>query len=87
MVGTYSQIDGTYALYIDGALDKSGTVTLDVPSGAVLSIGTRTGSTDYFKGIIDDLRILNHVVEADEVEGLRAASRPRVVSWAEVAPN
>ncbi|MBX3426909.1 MAG: LamG domain-containing protein, partial [Pirellulales bacterium] len=53
----YNCSSGAYKIYVDGALDRTGTTTLTDQGAGILSLGTRTGSTERFAGAIDDFRI------------------------------
>jgi hypothetical protein len=44
-----------------------------VPAASLLSIGTRTGSTNYFDGVLDDVRIYDQFLSAAEIAVLAAA--------------
>lgn len=69
LVGTY---DGsTMKLYMNGELINSTSATgnIDVASGSMLIIGTRTQSTgNTFNGKLDNLRIYNRELNAAEIE-------------------
>ncbi len=72
VVGTYDMADDSYAIYINGVLDKSGVSTADlVPqTAAQLSFGTRTGAAEHFPGALDDIRVYNRKLSAWEVSQL-----------------
>jgi hypothetical protein len=57
---------GTRALYVDGVLVGSGLAQAANGSG-VLEIGAAASTGEYFKGIIDDVRIYNRALSATEV--------------------
>jgi hypothetical protein len=85
IAAVFNQPASTYAVYIDGALHKSGTKTLITESAGTLTIGTRTGSSEYFVGKLDDLRIYNRELCADEVAALaRARDTIPIVRWSEI---
>ena len=58
-VATYS--DGSYNMYINNALVRSGTTTKVVHSDSFISIGK------YLSGKLDDLRIYNRALSAQEI--------------------
>lgn len=70
VVGVYDTIDDTYQIYIDGQLHKSGSYNLVDQSTNYLSLGTRYGSSERFDGTIDDLRIYNYELDAEEIADL-----------------
>jgi hypothetical protein len=65
----YDMADDSYAIYINGTLDKSGvsTANLAAQSGALLSFGTRTGSTQRLAGSLDDVRVYNRKLSPWEI--------------------
>lgn len=87
IAASYDTSDGSYEVYIDGELHKSGTATLAAPGPGTLTIGTRTGSSNYFVGALDDVRIASHKMGADEIAALMMGLSWRVVRWQEVDPN
>ncbi|WP_158261018.1 MULTISPECIES: LamG domain-containing protein [Pirellulaceae] len=70
IVGVYDTVDDTYEIYIDGQLHKTGSYNLVDQGANYLSLGTRTGSTERFDGTIDDLRIYNYELDAQEIAEL-----------------
>ncbi len=70
-----SATNNTWEVYIDGVLDNSGTETLTaVATAEILSIGNRTGASDYLDGSVDDFRIYSGVLTASEIAELAAES-------------
>jgi hypothetical protein len=69
VVALYDMSDDSYAVYVNGTLDKSGTSTADLTaqSAAQLSFGTRTGSTQRMAGSLDDIRVYNRKLSPWEV--------------------
>ncbi len=69
LVAMFDAVDDSYAIYVNGALDKSGTSTenLTAQAAAALSLGTRTGSTERFAGRLDDFRVYNRKLSPWEV--------------------
>ncbi|HYO24314.1 MAG TPA: LamG domain-containing protein [Lacipirellulaceae bacterium] len=65
----YDAADESYAVYVNGTLDKSGVsgVALAAQGAAQLSFGTRTGTTNRFAGGMDDVRIYNRKLSPWEV--------------------
>ena len=53
----FSSTADTYAVYVDGNLDKSGSLTLTAQGAAQLTMGDRTGSANNWAGTLDELRI------------------------------
>jgi hypothetical protein len=47
----------TATLFVDGALADEQTLLLPTPGGAAFHVGARRGVTDYFTGLIDEVRI------------------------------
>ncbi len=70
VVALFNATTDTFSLYLDGKFVKSGTINLVPQSSAVLSIGTRTGSSERFNGALDDLRIFNREISAAQVAEL-----------------
>ncbi len=64
--------DGSFArLYVDGTLNNSQTHTGAIAvSGANLYIGSTGGGSEFYKGDMDDVRIYNRALSADEVRQL-----------------
>lgn len=70
VVALFNASTDTFSLYVDGEFVKSGTINLNPQSAALLSLGTRTGSSERFDGALDDLRIFNRELSATEVAEL-----------------
>ncbi|HVT88874.1 MAG TPA: NPCBM/NEW2 domain-containing protein, partial [Tepidisphaeraceae bacterium] len=74
--------DGSIKLYIDGVLNKTGTLEAGFKGSTFKSIGqltidnadgtTRSGG-NYFNGQLDDVRIYNQIIDPGEVNGLALA--------------
>jgi len=75
IAAAYDTGTNAYAVYIDGALHLSGTYpgSLAVPAANRLSLGTRTGSTQYFDGTLDDVRIYDGMLSVSEIADLYSA--------------
>ena len=80
LAGTYDKNTGNVDIYVDGVLDgtTSGSGTINVGTADV-QIGAReyTGYRAFFNGVIDEARIWNRALNADEImssaqAGLRA---------------
>jgi hypothetical protein len=72
IAATFDSSNDTYAIYIDGQLNKSGTnsVAMSQQPAAVLSFGTRTGSTAYWQGALRDFRVYGRKLCATEIAEL-----------------
>jgi len=72
VAATFNSANDTYAIYIDGQLDKSGTNTnaMAQQAAAVLSFGTRTGSTEYWQGALRDFRVYSRRLCPTEIAEL-----------------
>lgn len=72
VAATYDMATNAYAVYLDGALHKSGINSLDmVPQAAgSLSFGTRTGSNQYWQGSLRDFRVYNRQLSGNEIAEL-----------------
>ena len=72
---TFDSSNDSYAVYVDGQLEKSGTNSnaMTQQSHNKLSFGTRTGSTEYWSGALRDVRIYSRKlcpIEIAELYGL-----------------
>jgi hypothetical protein len=74
IAASYDTTTDAYAVYVDGVPQTSGTYSsaLTVPAASQLSLGTRTGSTNYFDGVLDDVRIYDEFLSASEIAELAA---------------
>ncbi len=66
--------DNTWSVYVNGVLDNSGSELLTAQNDSVLTIGTRTGSNNYFDGSIDDFRIYSGILTEAEIKDLAEIS-------------
>ena len=76
VVGTYKS--GEIKLYLDGSLVVDGTLSGTVRDGVEeLTVGKRTHPTDpdFFNGQIDDVRVYNRALTAQEVQQLYDSER------------
>lgn len=69
---TFDSSNDTYAIYVDGKLERSGTnpVNMVQQGAAILSFGTRTGAAEYWNGAMRDARIYNRRLAADDIAEL-----------------
>jgi hypothetical protein len=63
--------------YIDGENKKSSEVGDRNTSGSVLFVGARPDGTRYFKGSIDEVRIYNRALSAEEIKALYDLEKPK----------
>ncbi|MEM1303893.1 MAG: LamG domain-containing protein, partial [Planctomycetota bacterium] len=77
----------TYELYGDGTLLTSGSLSIAKQAAGYLSFGTTTGSTERFSGALDDVRVYNRWISAEEISALSGgttSSGLRIMQWVEV---
>jgi hypothetical protein len=69
---TFDSTNNSYAIYVNGQLESSGTnpSTLSKQAAGVLSFGTRTGTTNYWSGALRDVRVYNRKLCPTEIEQL-----------------
>lgn len=87
VTAVFNDATDTYALYIDGVLQSSGTRIMNPAAAALLSIGTRTGSTQYYTGDLEELQIYSREMSATEVYAKYRELKPpgvRLIKWIEV---
>lgn len=72
VVANFNDTDNSFAVYVDGELQTSGIspVNLVPQNGAILSFGTRTGSSEYWQGALRDVRIYSYQLTAKEIAKL-----------------
>lgn len=72
VVAQYDADTDAWELYVDGQLDGAGPHTRDIlaQAAARLSFGARTGSTQFFKGSLDDFRVYNRWLQPQEIADL-----------------
>jgi hypothetical protein len=72
VAATFDSATDSYAVYIDGKLDKAGTNTnpMTQQAGALLTFGNRTGATQYWQGALRDFRIYKRKLCASEIAEL-----------------
>jgi hypothetical protein len=78
LVGTYLASTTTISLYVDGVLSNNG-----VASGTVVTLATNDsagighaiGFSEYYNGSLDDARIYNRALSAQEVAQLYAVGK------------
>ncbi|MDI6777894.1 MAG: DUF2341 domain-containing protein [Patescibacteria group bacterium] len=71
VAGVYNATAQTVTLYVNG-IDKGGSVTGTIPSSIAdstgkLYIGDRTDPTNYYDGQIDDVRVYNYALTAEQI--------------------
>ncbi len=71
VVGTYDKdlASNNMKLYVDGVLRDQQSWPQEITTGSLL-IGAYTGPQLYFDGLVDEVRIYNQALSADEVEHL-----------------
>ena len=57
-------------IYIDGVQEAQGTATAYLGTSGNTVVGSWAGSTQWFLGMIDDVRIYSRALSADEIKGL-----------------
>lgn len=74
LVGVYNASAQTLTMYVDGEINNgtlSGTVPVaQVDSSTNIYIGKKPTNVDYFKGIIDDVRVYDRALSASEARQL-----------------
>jgi hypothetical protein len=72
VAATFDSSNDSYAVYVDGQLEKSGTNSsaMSQQLAAVLSFGTSTGSTEYWNGALRDVRFYNRKLCPTEIAEL-----------------
>jgi hypothetical protein len=96
--GSWYHVAATYSnndmkIYLNGELSGTGTFTSDAGNTTPdknLEIGVRSYDStleQYFKGRIDDVRIYDRALSAEEVEQLYITSLPKVVALDINGPN
>lgn len=88
----YDETGGSLTAYLDGiSVDNSEGTGWGFASNDNLEIGRRTGVSQYFPGLLSDVRIYNRALSASEVSQLYdhgshiVEPRPTLVSFAEIA--
>lgn len=74
LVGTFDHATGTLRLYVDGvAQPETGTHTTPWQAGGSVQVGRaryQAGPVDYFQGAIDDVRLYDRLLSAEEIRDL-----------------
>lgn len=74
--------NGGYGVAVNGTLHTMGTLVYHGQSSNPLSVGTRTGSSNYWRGTLDDLRIYNRQLSEPEILALyRLGAEGLVGHW------
>jgi hypothetical protein len=84
---TFDADADTFAIYINGVLDASGSMALLPQASAQLSIAARTGlGIERFQGKLDDLRIYTRVLCPTEIHEIFAGGFEgvRIIKWVEI---
>ena len=78
LAGTWDFGTSRQEIYINGVLDASSDVNADDDPGGpfTLSIGVRTGKTQYYAGLIDEVRIYSRVLSPAELAQLHSSGAP-----------
>ena len=66
---------GAGSIYYDGVLVNTGALTPPVSGTNLLGIGYRSGGTYYFNGKLDDVRIYNRALSAQEIASIANSRR------------
>lgn len=81
-VASYSVLSGEMTLYLNGAEIARGDHgvggALDIDAAVPIAIGANGTAERFFDGIIDDVRLYDRVVSADEILALYLAGEPPV---------
>ncbi|MFT6985094.1 MAG: MSHA biogenesis protein MshQ [Psychromonas sp.] len=75
IVLTRDAVTGAYKIYIDGSLNKSGTIGTGLIGTAFSSIGRIEGGNGYFEGQLDELKIYDSVLSDAQVTDLYNETR------------
>jgi len=69
---TWNLTTGRLETYIDGSLEVSSDTGADTDpgNGLNLTLGTRTGSTDYFAGTMDEIALFSEVLTSKKINEL-----------------
>lgn len=69
---TFDSSNDSYAIYVNGQLERSGInpSAMSQQAAAILSFGTRTGTTNYWNGALRDVRIYNRKLCPTEIAAL-----------------
>ena len=78
LTGTYDSSTKKFSMFVNGQFDVAADLQKGFTSANVakLTVGVRGSEDDeYFNGLIDDVRIYNYALSADQVKALYDASR------------
>jgi len=72
IVAAFNESDDSYEVYVNGELQASGISPVDLvtQTAGILSFGTRTGSSENWKGSLRDFRVYNRWLSNDEISDL-----------------
>ncbi len=81
LAGTFDNNNNEAKIYINGKLDKTKTIAIEPIISGTLTIGSFSGTAQFFKGLIDNVAIYNRVKSAEEIWD---DSHIEVSGWAKV---
>ncbi len=67
VVCRYDAGSGTITVFVDGVENATGTETSPSTSGGPLQIGNDAGESNHFDGVIDEVRVWNRSLTAEEI--------------------
>lgn len=67
---SYNDVSGAFVFYINGVIDKSSTNVVTTIPSATIYIGSFAGTSQFFTGSIDDVRIYNRVLAPSEINAI-----------------
>jgi len=77
ITGVVDYANSLLLLYIDGELDKSGSITgTFTPNTENIKFGSYSQGGSYFNGLLDEVRIYNRSLTAEEIRGLAGVKGP-----------
>jgi hypothetical protein len=80
ILATFEKIDtqnGVSKLYINGVLENTKSGWASTPALGALNFGAWTKGSRFFPGVMDDIRIYDHVVLAEEIPAIMLGERPK----------
>ncbi|MBW2703091.1 MAG: hypothetical protein JRF33_19885, partial [Deltaproteobacteria bacterium] len=67
---TYDRNGGAMRIYFDGTENAAGSLADDDPGSFGIVLGNRLDRSDYYSGVLDDIRIYDRVLEPSEIADL-----------------